>query len=120
MPLPILRVYGASTTWSKPASGLIGIHVRVVGGGGGSGRANATSGGESAVSGGGGAGGYAERWYPAASLPATCTVTVGADGVGGTGPSPTGGSGTPGRGEIGRPRSDAAPSIVRAALPSRW
>lgn len=77
---PIVRVYGASDTWSKPA-GLRYVRVKVQAPGGGGGGA---SGGTGSAGGGGGAGGYGERIIAASALSATEAVTIGAVGAGGS------------------------------------
>lgn len=80
---PIVRVYTAGATWTKPA-GLAYATVEVVGSGGGGGGTALTAAGQSAVGGHGGGGGYARKLFAAALLPATCTVVVGAGGAGAT------------------------------------
>lgn len=87
-----LVVFTAGGTWTKP-SGLKGICVRVVGGGGGGGGTVGAGSGR-ACGAGGGAGGYSEKFIPAASLGATETVTIGAGGAGhsSTTPGDTGGT----------------------------
>lgn len=75
-------VYTASSTFVKADyPGLRAVRVRVQGaGGGGNGSAINNSGGAS-----GAAGGYAEAFYTASELDASCAVTVGAGGSGATG-----------------------------------
>jgi hypothetical protein len=89
---PVVNVYTASATWTKP-SGARSVHVRLVGGGGGSGGSDVTTSTQSAQAGGGGGGGYAESWIDASTLGATVAVTVGAGGIAGTN--------TPGAGAAG-------------------
>jgi len=67
--------------------GVRAIRVRIVGAGGGGGGAGATGVGQCSAGGGGGGGGYAEKFYLAADLDASETVTRGAGGSGGTGAS---------------------------------
>lgn len=95
--IPVMRVYTANDTWSKPA-GLKYIVVEVVGGGGGGGGlTNITNSG-----GGGGGGGYSKEILSAASLGATEAVTVGAAGTAGTAANaPTGNGGTGGTSSFG-------------------
>lgn len=66
----------ASGTWTKDAN-LKRIRVELWGGGGSGGRTNSTT----DESGGGGGGSYTEKWFEAASLGATETVTIGAGGA---------------------------------------
>lgn len=76
---PMVTVYTASGTWTKP-SGYEDDHpvlVRVWGGGGGGGRSSTAG-----RAGGGGGGGYAERLVRMADLPSSVTVTIGAGGAG--------------------------------------
>lgn len=83
--LPNVRVYGISGsphTYTKPTTAtFLGAWFEGVGAGGASGSTASTSTNEAAESGCGGAGGYFKKWVPAASIPATLTLTV---GVGGT------------------------------------
>ncbi len=88
---PVIRVYTAGATWTKPAN-LKAARVRVVGAGGGAGGCTGAGTGRSA-SGGGGGGGYSEDFIPVASLGATEAVTVGAAGTGGTDGTTDGGTG---------------------------
>lgn len=69
---PVVRVYEAGATWTKPAN-LKYIEVEVQAGGAPGGQGGSNSNGYS-----GGAGGYSRKLIPAASLSATETVTVGA------------------------------------------
>jgi hypothetical protein len=79
------RFFTAGTTWSK-TTGLRYLLARVqAGGGGGSGIQGTGTASTQSVGGGGGAGGYAERLFAAADLPASAIVTVGAGGAGNTG-----------------------------------
>lgn len=86
---PVVRVYTAGATWTKPAD-ISHIIVEVVGGGGGGGgvTASATA-GHWSMGGGGAGGGYARKLFTAADLAslASASVTVGAGGTGGTGAS---------------------------------
>ena len=75
---PVIRVYAASATWSKPV-GLRSVVVELVGGGGGSGGCVNTN----TATGGGGGGSYAREEILAATLGATEAVTVGAGGTAG-------------------------------------
>lgn len=86
---PVVNVYTASATWTKPVN-LVYVVVEVQAAGGGSGSSGAAAGNSS---GGGGAGGYSKRLIPAASLGATETVTVGSGGgAGSSGNGSTGGN----------------------------
>ncbi len=75
-PSVTVRVYTASTTWTKPA-GLAYAVIEVVGGGGKGCAGEATAGGA-----GGGGGGYSKLTLPAANLLSSETVTVGAGSTG--------------------------------------
>jgi hypothetical protein len=70
-----VRVYTASSTWTKPA-GLEYIIVEIQAGGGGGG----SNPGIDDASGGGGGGGYAKKTIAAASLSSTEAVVVGVGG----------------------------------------
>lgn len=86
--------FTSSGTWTKSTLNPKFIRVTVIGGGGGGGGVNNTPlPGETTVSGGGGGGGCSIKTIMAASLGATETVTVGANGNGG---STGGGNGTSG------------------------
>lgn len=87
----IERFYTTSATWNKPA-GLRGLFVKGVAPGGGGGGASATTGANSDAGGGAGAGALGEKYFDAASLPASIAMTIGAIGVGsvGTNGSPGG------------------------------
>lgn len=75
---PVVRVYTAGATWTKPSGIKYAlIRVQAAGGGGGGTTANTSS-----FAGGGGAGSYGERTVAAASLGATETVTINAAGLG--------------------------------------
>ena len=76
---PVIRVYTANDTWTKPAN-LEFVIVEVLGGGGGGGGATASDRG----CGGGGGGGYSREKIAVATLGATETVTVGGGGAGAT------------------------------------
>jgi hypothetical protein len=78
---PLMEVFEASGTWTKPL-GLVAVRVRQVGGGGSGGGCAATGVGEASEGGGGGGGEYAEAIIPASALGATETVTVGTGGAG--------------------------------------
>lgn len=85
---PIVRVYSANDTWSKP-SGLAYVVVEVQGGGGGGGgNTSANQGGA-----GGGGGGYSLEILQSSSLGSTEAVTVGAAGTAGGGAPSAGGTG---------------------------
>jgi hypothetical protein len=71
-----IKVYTATSTWSKPVN-LKYVVVKLVGGGGGGAGTTGSSG-----SGGGGGGGYCEKTIPAASLGSTEAVGVGTGGAG--------------------------------------
>jgi len=94
---PVVTIYAAPATWSKPAS-IKAVKVTVFsGGGGGAGSRNRPSSGQpQAGGGGGGAGGFG--FFPAASIPGPVSVTVGTAGAGGTVPGTpaTVTAGTPG------------------------
>jgi hypothetical protein len=70
-----VRIFTASSTWSKPATstGFKGIIVELVGGGGGGGSANSSSG---VGGGGGGGGGYCREHLSADELTATSSVFI--------------------------------------------
>lgn len=80
---PIVRVYTSNTTWNKP-TGLSNILVESIGGGGGGGSTQTVASGSASSGGGGGGGAYARKFFNAADLPSSCTVTVGTGGSGGT------------------------------------
>lgn len=89
--IPIMRVYIANDTWTKPTD-LKAVRVRCVGGGGGGGGTSAPS--EQTNAAGGGAGAYAEALIPAASLASSEVVTVGSGGSGGSTSGSNGSSGS--------------------------
>ena len=91
-PTPIIQVYPASTTYTKPA-GLLYVEATVVGGGGGGGGIQTSGASEAASSGGGGGGGTAIAFLDASQLGATETVTVGVGGNGGGTGGTNGGDG---------------------------
>lgn len=75
---PVVNVYTAGATWSKPA-GLKYVTVEVVGGGG---KGSAASGAPNQGGGGGGGGGYSRKTIAVGTLGATETVTVGGGSTG--------------------------------------
>jgi hypothetical protein len=79
--VPVVAVYSAGATWTKPAH-LLAIRVRMTGGGGAGGGAAVTAAGQLSGGSGGGAGAYSEAWFAASSLPSTVAVTVGTGGTG--------------------------------------
>lgn len=79
--LAIITTQGANT-WTKP-TGLVAAVARTQGVGGSGGGAQGTA-GNGASGGGGGGGGFSEKWFDAASLSATETVTIGTPGAGAT------------------------------------
>lgn len=86
--------FTSNDTWSKP-TGAVLVFVQVVGGGGSGSAGNSNT--NSAVRSGGGAGGAGsvrERWFAAAALDSTESVTVGATATGPSGV--TTGNGTAG------------------------
>lgn len=88
---------GTGQTWSKPGGSPTLVEVICIGaGGGGGGGASSVSTLKNGGSGGGG-GAVTRALYPAANLPGTVTVDVGAGGTGGAGGAAgAGASGTPG------------------------
>lgn len=73
-----VRIYTATTTWTKPANLRYAV-VEVIGGGGaGGGGINAVS----ASGQGGGGGAYAKVFIPASQLPSTVVAIAGAGGTG--------------------------------------
>lgn len=83
-----VRVYTASTTWSKPSNlSYVVVEVQAGGGGGGAARDSGTS--SEGAGGGGGGGGYCKKQILASSLSTTEAITVGVGGtagaLGGTG-----------------------------------
>ena len=89
---PVVNVYTAGATWTKPAN-LVGIMVEVEGGGGGSAGADATGAGAVSGGGGGGSGGYARKYFTAAQLASLTTATVTVGGGGSAGSSSGGAAG---------------------------
>lgn len=88
---PVVRTYlnaASPATWTKP-TGLkyVIVEVQAAGGGGGGTTAN------DEACGGGGAGGYAKKLITSATLGATETVTIGANGTAGAGGGGDGGNG---------------------------
>lgn len=117
-----LRVYSASTVWTKPAD-LAFVEVLVIGGGGGGGGVYTSDTTTPAAAGGGGAGGWAKHLIMAANLAATETVTVGTGGTGGANTGANGAAGgtssfgayisaTGGQGGVGNSAS-ATPAVIR-------
>lgn len=86
---PVVNVYTAGATWSKPA-GLKYAVVEVIGGGGGGAGGGATN---NTGGGGGGGGGYSKKTIAVATLGATETVTIGAAGAAGASGNNDGGVG---------------------------
>lgn len=82
-----IRVYTASTTYTKP-SNLRHIVIEGVGGGGGGGYNS--SGDYSNSGGGGGSGAYFKKIISASQLSATTAIVIGAGGTGGTSGAKTG------------------------------
>jgi hypothetical protein len=82
---PVVTIYAAPATWTKPAS-IKAVKVTVFsGGGGGAGSRNRSLPAQpQAGGGGGGAGGFG--FFPAASIPGPVSLTVGTAGAGGTVP----------------------------------
>lgn len=80
---PLVEVFTANDTWTKP-TGCKSVHVIVIGGGGGggSGRRGAAASARGGGSGGGG-GSYSSLMLPSSILGSTVAVTVGAAGAGG-------------------------------------
>jgi len=80
---PLVEVFTANGTWTKP-TGCKSVHVIVIGGGGGggSGRRGAAASARGGGSGGGG-GSYSSLMLPSSILGSTVAVTVGAAGAGG-------------------------------------
>jgi hypothetical protein len=78
-----LQTFTSSGTWTKP-SGVTFVRVCVWGGGGGGGSGRFTTAAQDTAGGAGGGGGArASAIFPAACLPSTVTVTIGAGGAGG-------------------------------------
>ena len=104
---PVVHVYTASTTWTKPtASTFSHIVVECVGGGGGGGGPPATGTNQASQSGGGG--GYTRNLFGASVLTgSTYTVTVGTGGNG------RGGGNT---GDDGTDSSFSGPGITSAPV----
>ena len=96
----IFSTAGGSTSWQKPnGAKLVTIQLLGGGGGGGSGRKDSTGGVDRSGGAGGGGGGYLHVCVPAAALPDTVFVSVGAGGDGGgaqTGTPADGNSGSQG------------------------
>ena len=86
---PSVQTFTSSGTYTK-TSGMVGAKVTIIGGGGGGGGSQETSGGYDYGGGGGASGSTVIKWYTAAQVSSTESVTVGAGGAGAT--SPTGGS----------------------------
>lgn len=82
---PVVNVYAANGTWTKPVNCQF-ILVEVIGGGAQGGGSTATAAGQGSTGGGGGGGGYARKVVDVATLSSNGTITVGAGGsTGGTG-----------------------------------
>lgn len=77
-----LYEYTSSDVYTKP-NGLIGLLVCCVGGGGGGGGGRKGGTSNSAGGGAGGTGAVVTRYIPAADVPASVTVTIGAGGTAG-------------------------------------
>lgn len=76
---PIINIYTANDTWTKP-TGASNVKVILIGGG--SGGSRSFNGSTTSAGAGGGGGGYASELFPASILGATETITVGAGGAG--------------------------------------
>lgn len=87
---PVVLVYTAGATWTKPA-GLVAVIVECRGGGGGGGGVSNAAGCLAAS--GGNQGGYTRKRILASTLSATETVTVGAGGLAGSTAGGNGGQG---------------------------
>ena len=75
-----LDTFTATGTWTKPSGAkMVMVEMLGAGGGGGKGSYGQSTGGK-----GGGGGVYVVAYYPAADLPSTMTVTIGAGGTGAT------------------------------------
>lgn len=89
--VPVVQVFTANGTWTKPA-GIVYAEVEVQAGGAGGGGAVAAGATTAATGGGGGAGGYAKKTFMASQLGATEAVVVGAAGAGGSAAGANGGN----------------------------
>lgn len=79
---PVVNVYDASTTWSKPTN-CTTVMVIAIGGGGGGGSGRKGTGADRFGGGGGGGGNASFGLFTAATLGTSETVTVGAGNAGG-------------------------------------
>lgn len=95
--LRAIRVYAASTTWSRPAAMAANASafaiVEVIGGGGSGGGVAAGTASNGAASSGGGGGGYSREKIAIASLGSSETVTIGAGATVGAAGSGNGNAG---------------------------
>ncbi len=93
---PVVTIYTANTTWTKPAT-IKAVKVTILSGGGGGGGARNRTTLPMGSGGGGGAGGVG--FFPAPSIPGPISITVGTAGAGGPGPGAVDGgvaAGSPG------------------------